>query len=59
MGELAQVQNNFRQEEMRKVSAINKIEKKMWANQHNCIFYKTYTFKKKSSKYFFNLRIIF
>ena len=28
MGELAQVQNNFRQEEMRKVSVINKIEKK-------------------------------
>ena len=49
MGELAQVQNNFIQEEMRKVSVINKIEKKkLWANQHNCIFYKTYTFKKKN-----------
>ena len=59
MGELVQVQNNFRQEEMRNVSVINNIEKKMWANQHNCTFYKKYTFKKKSSKYFFNLRIIF
>ena len=52
MGELAQVQNNFRQEEMRKVSVINKIEKKMWANQHNCIFYKTYTLKKNHQNTF-------
>ena len=56
MGELVQVQNNFRQEEMRKVSVINKIEKKMWANQHNSIFLQNIHIKKKIIKILFQLK---
>ena len=47
MGELAQVQNNFIQEEMRKVSVINKIEKKNCGPINTTAFFTKHTRSKK------------